>query len=247
MTPPEGGPTRRYLAGSTDLAAVHLPGKLEFAGDENGNYAMNARISHQFGPFKATLSGTYNNGFESHWTGSGQNRVTLMEDAKLSWSVAPVIMGVGLRHSLKLSGEDVSELRSFQMTAVGSAWLIHSTTTELDGSQPGATSGSIDLTGSVASIGFTAGLDYGDHYSLKPTTLRLDLDKTIGDEWSLYLSASHSIGSNYSRTDFGATRTFDSFIVSGGVGAASDGSGYLSLRLRLPLEPAPSDMPWLGY
>jgi hypothetical protein len=243
------GPNGRhgYVAGVGRGSLLGVATTLNYAADELGGSAVEGRVRETVAGVKLTLSQTFNNGFESQWTGQGDRRALRMTEAGADWSAFDVLpVGLALRRTRHADGSESEEFRTVQTLMVGDGMVVNSTATDLAFAGPDETSGNLLYYGPVGPVQLTAGVDYGGYHGKRPGVLRLGLEKNFEQGWSLYAYAEHPLHSEFSRADIGASRDFGGFLFTAFAGGAQDGTAYTGLRVTLPLMPVSRRDSWLG-
>jgi hypothetical protein len=246
LTPPSGGKRIGYFAGTASTPLFGSELKVNYLTDENGGTAVENRLSKQLDAFRLSLSTTVNRGIESNWTGSGTSRASRMTEAWANWTESAVLLGLGMRTTTRADGTESRDFRTSQALAFGPGMFVHSTGTTVDGRDHGVSTGALTYFGMIDAWQLTTEFDYGGT-DLRPTTAQLNLERIIGNGWSVYGFARQPLDDGSGRLDLGVTRQFGGIMASAYGGGASDGTGYVGLRLWIPLSPTPKDSRWLGF
>jgi hypothetical protein len=252
---PYGGPQQGYVAGAGRLAIadgttlrVNYIGD-EYSGEATGGVAGEIRLSTRIDDMTLGLSETVNRGFEGPWTGYGDAQALNATDAWASWSVlSNLSLGGGVRRLHRLDGEETTELSLNQSLAIGAGTISHSTVTGV-GETAGTPSGSLSYYRPIfGSYGLDAGLDYASGAGLQATAAHLGTQGPIAGKWSLYASASQPLAEPApAQFDGGVNGEIYGLTTNAYAGVATDGTGYVGVRLRMPLSPGPRRDRWLGF
>jgi hypothetical protein len=133
-------------------------------------------------------SSTLNFGFESAWTSSGAGAASHINVGWIHWSPSAT-NGIGLRETSRVDGSRTADLRTLQMTSLGSGMLINSTVTGIDGR--GAIRPIASCTAAPQAVFQVTGeLDSSD---LRHRKTLLGVEKSIDRGWSLYLVAAQQL------------------------------------------------------
>jgi hypothetical protein len=245
------GGQRGYVAGTGSFrgfAGTDL--RVSYIGDEKGGSAVESRIARSFGDYRLTFSSTFNDGFESQFTGRGaQTAKQIFEGGVQTTAFAKFPLGAGFRETLRADGAKVLDFRTLQMAPLGATggWLMNTTTTPLDQADA-PTSGTLMYYGPLGALNITAEVDYGGiGKGVQPTEARFTAEKTFENGWVGFASASEPFTTDPGRLDVGASRQFDGFIASATAGTTSTGSAYVGLRVWLPLSDTGQDGRWFGF
>jgi len=245
------GGQRGYVAGTGSFRAfAGTDLRVSYIGDENGGSAVESRIARSFDDYRFTFSSTFNDGFESRFTGRGaQTAKQMFEGGVQTNAFANFPVGVGFRETLRADGAKVLDFRTLQMAPLGAAggWLMNTTTTPLDQADA-PTSGTLMYYGPLRALNVTAEVDYGGiGKGIQPTEARFTAEKSLENGWLAFASASESFTTNSGRLDVGASRYFDGFVASTTAGTTWEGGAYVGMRVWLPLSSSGQDGRWFGF
>jgi hypothetical protein len=252
---PDGGQQQGYLAGVGRLALTERTIlRVNYIGDEYGGeaargFAGEARLSTRISAFTLGISETVNRGFEGPWTGYGTTQALNATDAWASWgALSNLSLGSAVRRTHRLDGQETTELRFNQSLGVCGGWLTNSTTTGLD-TAAGTASGSLYYSGPIfSSYGLNAGLDYESGAGLRATAAYLGAQGPITGKWWLYAGASQPLAyAAPTQFDGGINGEIFGLTTNAYAGVTTEGTGYVGVRLQVPLSPSPQRDRWLGF
>jgi len=246
-----GGDMRGFVGG-TGTASLFGFGDLtvNYAADEDGGVAVETRFSKPIDDFRFTFSHTFNRDFESSWTGSGDHRAKRIYEGWVDWAGLPELpLGLGIRQTSHADGSYSIDLRAMQtipIAATGGSFA-NTISTGLLQDQSSITNGTLMYYGPIGGVYASAELDYTIDKGFDVTAARFGIDKTFEDGWTLFMYGNQPLPVGVGRLDFGATRDLGGFTVSASASAGTDGSGYVGLKLTMPLSPQGKDTRWLGF
>jgi hypothetical protein len=252
---PSSGAQQGYVAGMGRLQVTDgTTLRVNYIGDEDANGATpgsagEVRLATRLDSVTLGLSETLNRGFEGPWTGYGTGAVTNATDAWASWNVfSNVALGGGLRRGHRLGGEEVSELNLNQSLEIAGGWLSNSLTGSLTdlGGDAGGTLTYSRMLFDMATL--EAGLDYQTGAGLHPNTAHLSAQSPLGPKWSLYADAAKPLAdASPARLDAGVNGEMLGLTTDAYGGVATDGAGYVGLRVRVPLSATPRRERWVAF
>lgn len=243
---------RGYFAGTGRLQLLDATDlRLSYITDEHGGAAAETRLSRSFGDTRLTVSSTFNHGFESKYTGAGTKMADRMLEGWVQWNAfSEFPLGGGIRETTHADGSTTLDLRTLQMLPIKATGgsLMNVTSTAVKGDSENATSGTLMYYGPAGPLYLSAEMDYGGpSEGFKPTEMRLGLEKSLVESWSLFAYASQPFDAQPGRVDVGATREFGGFMTTASAGTSFDGGAYVGFRVWLPLSAAGQDDRWFGF
>lgn len=244
-----GGKQQGYIGATGHGSLLGFGLAFNYVADERGGSATEARAERPLGPLKLGLSQTWNDDFESDWTGHGDGRALGITEGSVE--IAPhhlLPLAFAVRETTRIDGSRVTEFRSVQTLMLGAGMVVNSTSTEARAAGRGATSGSVLYYGPAGPVQLTVGVDYGGIYGTRPGVARFGIEKSIEQSWSMYGYGERVLEDGFSRFDVGAVRQLAGFNLSAFAGGANDGGGaYAGLRVTVPLSAESREDRWLGF
>lgn len=244
-----GGKQQGYIGATGNRSLLGFGLAFNYVADERGGSATEARVERALGPLKLGLSQTWNDDFESEWTGYGDGRALDITEGSVEF--APhyrLPLAFAVRETTRVDGSRATEFRTVQTLMLGAGMIVNSTSTEALAAGGGATSGSILYYGPAGPVQLTVGVDYGGVYGYRPGVARFGVEKSLEHSWSMYGYGERVLEDGTSRFDVGAVRRLAGFNLSAFAGGANDGGGaYAGLRVTVPLSSEPREDRWLGF
>jgi hypothetical protein len=252
---PASGAQQGYVAGMGRLqVADGTTLRVNYIGDEDANGATpggagEVRLSTRLDSVTLGLSETVNRGFEGPWTGYGAGAVANATDTWASWNIfSNLALGGGLRRGQRLGGEEVSELNLNQSLEIAGGWLSNSLTGSV-GDLDGAAGGTLTYSRMLFDIAtLEAGLDYQTGAGIQPSMAHMSASSPLGPKWSLYADATKPLlDASPARLDAGINGEVLGLTTDAYGGVATDGAGYVGVRMRVPLSATPRRERWLAF